>query len=107
MIIKQGERLPAFDSLSDEERRSLQERVDRVLLEADKGLTAEIIAVRSIGNQGDARTYDVTVFLRALPKATASLQEIGEISTRIINETNGVGRVLFDVTPPKIESGST
>jgi GMP synthase (glutamine-hydrolysing) len=59
---------------------------------------------------GDARTYGYVIALRAVSTddfMTAEFMEIsheilGKISSRIVNEVKGVGRVVYDITnkPP-------
>lgn len=71
---------------------------------------AALSNMRSVGVQGDGRTYDYAVVLRAVKTddfMTASPFEIpypllSKISERIINEVHGVNRVLYDFTskPP-------
>ena len=71
---------------------------------------AVLTNLRSVGVMGDERTYDYTVALRAVTTSdfmTAKWSRIPydvleRISTRIVNEVNGVNRVVFDVTgkPP-------
>ena len=80
---------------------------------ADKGLGqyfAALTNMRSVGVMGDERTYDYAVALRAVSTSdfmTAEAAQIpwevlGTVSSRIVNEVNGVNRVLFDCTgkPP-------
>ena len=71
---------------------------------------AALSNMRSVGVQGDGRTYDYAIVLRAVKTddfMTASPFEIpypllSKISERIINEVHGVNRVLYDFTskPP-------
>lgn len=63
--------------------------------------------VRSVGVQGDARTYAHPVILRAVTSSDVMTvdwarlpDELLEcISTRITNEVRGINRVLYDITP--------
>ena len=69
-----------------------------------------LIPSKSVGVMGDKRQYGYIVALRAVNTtdfmtATAcniSHQSLNNISTRIINEVNGVARVVYDITskPP-------
>jgi len=71
---------------------------------------AVLTDMRSVGVVGDFRTYDYTVALRAVVTGdfmTAEFAEIpyrvlGRVSSRIVNEVDGVGRVVYDITgkPP-------
>ena len=65
---------------------------------------------RSVGVMGDRRTYDYTLALRAVTTSdfmTAGWARIpypllDRVSTRIINEVEGISRVTYDITnkPP-------
>jgi GMP synthase (glutamine-hydrolysing) len=71
---------------------------------------AVLLPVRSVGVMGDERTYDFTIALRVVDSQdgmTANwvrlpYELLGKISTRIINEVNGVNRVCYDISskPP-------
>ncbi|KAH6578386.1 hypothetical protein BASA61_000378 [Batrachochytrium salamandrivorans] len=71
---------------------------------------AALLPIRSVGVMGDARTYEQVIALRAVETKdfmTADWFEmpydiLKRISTRIINEVNGVNRVVYDVSskPP-------
>lgn len=66
--------------------------------------------VRSVGVQGDERTYAHPIILRAVTSsdvmtvdwARLSDELLARISTRITNEVRGINRVLYDITskPP-------
>ena len=71
---------------------------------------AVLTNTRSVGVMGDGRTYDYTLALRAVTTAdfmTADWARIpyevlDRISTRIVNEVQGVNRIVYDITskPP-------
>ena len=71
---------------------------------------AVLIPIKTVGVMGDERTYDFICGLRAVTSVdgmTADYyrfknKDLSEISTRIVNETKGVNRVVYDVTskPP-------
>ena len=71
---------------------------------------AALTNMRSIGVMGDERTYDYAVALRAVTTSDFMTAEsadlpwevLGKVTTRIVNEVNGVNRVFYDCTgkPP-------
>jgi GMP synthase (glutamine-hydrolysing) len=73
-------------------------------------LFAVLLPVQSVGVMGDARTYENTVVIRCVNTddfMTADWSRLphellAKMSTRIINEVNGVNRVCYDISskPP-------
>ena len=71
---------------------------------------AALLDVRSVGVMGDERTYQQPIVLRAVTSEdamTASaaplpFEVLESIASRIVNEVDGVNRVLYDLTskPP-------
>ena len=71
---------------------------------------AVLLPVRSVGVMGDQRTYENTVALRIVESQDGMTADwvripyeiLARISTRIINEVNGVNRVCYDISskPP-------
>jgi GMP synthase (glutamine-hydrolysing) len=98
----------------------------RILREADAVLDHEVreaglyealwqsfcvlLPVRSVGVMGDARTYDYTIAVRAVESKDAMTADwarlpyelLARVSNRIINEVQGVNRVVYDISskPP-------
>ncbi|MCF6221220.1 MAG: glutamine-hydrolyzing GMP synthase [Robiginitomaculum sp.] len=71
---------------------------------------AVILPVKTVGVMGDGRTYEYALALRAVTSSDGmtadyypySHEFLGETATRIINEVQGVNRVVYDITskPP-------
>jgi GMP synthase (glutamine-hydrolysing) len=71
---------------------------------------AVFLPVRSVGVMGDARKYDWVVALRAVETidfmtarwAHLPYELLGKVSNRIINEIDGISRVVYDISgkPP-------
>ncbi len=71
---------------------------------------AVLLPVKTVGVMGDARTYENIVSLRAVTSVDAMTADwaklpykfLEHVSNRIINEVNGVNRVVYDISqkPP-------
>src|SRR3954468_852192 len=71
---------------------------------------AVLLPVKTVGVMGDGRPYDYVVGLRAVTSTDGMTADfypfdgvfLGTVATRIINEVEGVNRVVYDVTskPP-------
>jgi GMP synthase (glutamine-hydrolysing) len=102
-----------------EERLAILRRADAILLEEIRRADlyrdlwqsfAVLPAVRSVGVQGDERTYAYPIVVRAVTSEDAMTADwarlpyevLEAISSRIINEVPGVNRVVYDVSskPP-------
>ncbi|MDD2217730.1 MAG: glutamine-hydrolyzing GMP synthase [Eubacteriales bacterium] len=88
-------------------------REEVALAGLDKSISqyfAALTNMRSVGVMGDFRTYDYAVVLRAITTTdfmTAEASQLpwellSKVTTRIVNEVNGVSRVMYDCTgkPP-------
>jgi GMP synthase (glutamine-hydrolysing) len=98
------ERLRAADAI-------LQEELKRAnLMRATSQAFAVLLPVRTVGVMGDGRTYSEVIAIRAVTTddfMTADWVRIpfdvlARISSRIVNEVQGVNRVTYDITtkPP-------
>jgi GMP synthase (glutamine-hydrolysing) len=100
-------------------RLSILREVDAVLLEEIKKNRyykklwqsfAVLLPIKSVGVMGDKRTYENIAAVRAVTSKDAMTADwaklphklLGKISNRIINEINGVNRVVYDISskPP-------
>jgi len=71
---------------------------------------AVLIPIKTVGVMGDERTYEYTIGIRAVNSVDGMTADwvklpydiLGKISNRIINEVNGVNRVVYDISskPP-------
>ena len=71
---------------------------------------AVLPAIRSVGVQGDERTYGHPIIVRAVTSEDAMTADFAripwevleKIATRVINEVPGINRVAYDITskPP-------
>jgi GMP synthase (glutamine-hydrolysing) len=69
-----------------------------------------LLPVRSVGVMGDARTYEQPAVIRAVQTddfmtadwARLDWEALAQISSRIVNEVDGINRVVYDITskPP-------
>lgn len=101
------------------EKLDIIKEADHIFISAlrEKGLYDKIwqafcvlLPVRTVGVQGDARTYDRVLALRAVTSTDGMTADwypfefafLREVSNRITNQVKGVNRVVYDVTskPP-------
>lgn len=101
------------------ERLRIVRDADRIVLEEMKNAGwyykvwqsfAVLLPVQSVGVMGDERTYDYTIALRVVQSQDGMTADwvrlpyplLARISSRIINEVQGVNRCVFDVSskPP-------
>ncbi|MGH3078244.1 MAG: glutamine-hydrolyzing GMP synthase [Gaiellaceae bacterium] len=102
-----------------EERLAILRRADAILLEEirradlyrDLWQTFAVLpAIRSVGVQGDERTYAYPIVIRAVTSEDAMTADwarlpyevLEAVSSRVINEIPGVNRVVYDISskPP-------
>ncbi|MFW6081253.1 MAG: glutamine-hydrolyzing GMP synthase [Desulfosalsimonas sp.] len=102
-----------------EKRLAVLRRADAILLEEIRAAGyykklwqsfAVLLPVKSVGVMGDKRTYENIAAIRAVTSVDAMTADwaklphelLGKISNRIINEVQGVNRVVYDISskPP-------
>ena len=101
------------------QRLSILRNVDELLLDEIKKAGyykklwqsfAVLLPIKSVGVMGDKRTYENIAAIRAVTSKDAMTADwaklphkfLGNVSNRIINEVDGVNRVLYDISskPP-------
>lgn len=102
-----------------EERLEILKNADAIVTEEIKGVGlykkiwqsfAVLPAIKSVGVMGDERTYAYPIIIRAVNSVDAMTADwvrlphkvLERISTRIVNEVEGVNRVVYDISskPP-------
>jgi GMP synthase (glutamine-hydrolysing) len=95
---------------------SILRKADTILLEEIKAagfyeklwqVFAVLLNVQSVGVMGDNRTYEDTIAIRAVESTDGMTADfahlphelLSRISNRIINEVEGVNRVVYDISP--------
>ncbi|MCC7131754.1 MAG: glutamine-hydrolyzing GMP synthase [Gemmatimonadales bacterium] len=101
---------PALDTLRKADAIYLEEIRSAGLYDQIWQAFAVLLPIRSVGVQGDGRTYDQVVALRAVTSRDGMTADwfpfppevMGVMSNRIANEVHGVNRVVYDVSskPP-------
>ena len=89
----------------------VREELDRLPLEGPGRRPwqyfAALLPVKSVGVQGDQRSYAEVVAVRAVYSEDAMTAQVADLdhslltrlATRIVNEVAGVSRVVYDITP--------
>ena len=100
----------ALEILRDADRIFLEEIDSMDLYNKIWQAFAVLLPVRSVGVMGDERTYDNVIALRAVTSRDGmtadwypfTAEQLGRISNRIVNEVDGINRVVYDVSskPP-------
>lgn len=99
-----------LDLLREADAIFMQELVSSGLYRAMSQALAVLPLVRSVGVMGDQRTYAHPIILRAVTTedymtarwARLPYEFLEKVSARIVNEVNGVNRVVYDISskPP-------
>ena len=101
---------PALDTLRHADAIYIEEIRDAGLYDDIWQAFAVLLPIRSVGVQGDERSYDQVIALRAVTSRDGMTADwfpfppdvLARISNRIANEVDGVNRVVYDVSskPP-------
>ena len=102
--------VPKLDLLRECDLILLEEIVSANLYRSTSQVFTVLLPVKSVGVMGDARTYEYPIIVRAVTSEDAMTADwarlpydlLERISTRIINEVQGVNRVALDISskPP-------
>jgi len=106
-----GEVTPEAVSILQQADAIVREEIAHAGLERDIWQAFAVLAdIRSVGVMGDERTYARPIIIRAVTSEDAMTADwarlpyeiLENMSSRIINEVNGVNRVVYDITskPP-------
>jgi GMP synthase (glutamine-hydrolysing) len=98
---------PRLETLRQADAILLEELRAAGLYRATSQVFAVLLPVKSVGVMGDNRTYADVIALRAVTTddfmtadwARLPYDLLARISNRIVNEVNGVNRVVYDITP--------
>ena len=101
---------PKLKVLREADAIVIEEIIEAGLYRETSQLFAVLLPVQSVGVMGDARTYENALVIRCVNTddfMTADwshlpYEVLGKMSTRIINEVNGINRVCYDISskPP-------
>jgi GMP synthase (glutamine-hydrolysing) len=101
---------PALDTLRKADAIFIEEIRGADLYDSIWQAFAVLLPIRSVGVQGDERSYDQVVALRAVTSRDGMTADwfafppdvLARMSNRIANEVDGVNRVVYDVSskPP-------
>jgi GMP synthase (glutamine-hydrolysing) len=101
---------PALDTLRKADAIFIEEIRGADLYDSIWQAFAVLLPIRSVGVQGDERSYDQVVALRAVTSRDGMTADwfafppdvLARMSSRIANEVDGVNRVVYDVSskPP-------
>jgi len=88
----------------------IKELISRKLYHKIWQAYAALLPVKTVGVMGDTRTYEYTCLLRAVKSEDGMTADyfsfpkdfLDEISNKIVNNVNGINRVVYDITskPP-------
>ncbi len=100
----------ALDCLREADAIVVEEIVNAGLYRETSQVFAVLLPVRSVGVMGDGRTYENAIAVRCVSTVDFMTADwcrlpydvLAKISSRIINEVNGVNRVVYDISskPP-------
>ena len=113
ITLERVERLRAADAIFTSELAAaglLRMSAQAAQIQGTAQAFAVLLPVRSVGVMGDQRTYHETIALRAVTTqdfmtadwARLPYDVLGRVANRIVNEVEGVNRVVYDLTskPP-------
>ena len=84
----------------------IKELISRKLYHKIWQAYAALLPVKTVGVMGDTRTYEYTCLLRAVKSEDGMTADyfsfpkdfLDEISNKIVNNVNGINRVVYDIT---------
>lgn len=77
--------------------RTKEQNTDSVDLNSlvDPGISSQFLPIRSVGVQGDARSYAHPALISISKLSTLNWEELGKLSTQITNQIKSINRVIL------------
>ena len=97
--------LCAKGNLGEEDVSALNEKADKLLKSIAPGMKHEVLAIKSVGVQGDQRSYahPLAVWRDTLPGTPAEWDILDEMASTVTNKIRGLNRVILLLNPENLK----
>ena len=98
--------LCARQGLNGNDVKELNEKAGKLLSEIAPDMSCKALAIKSVGVQGDQRTYahPLVVWTKELPSGREDWDRLDEIAATVTNKIRGLNRVMLLLNPEKPKS---
>jgi len=98
--------LCARQGLNGNDVKELNEKAGKLLSEIAPDMSCKALAIKSVGVQGDQRTYahPLVVLTKELPSGREDWDRLDEIAATVTNKIRGLNRVMLLLNPEKPKS---